>query len=410
MNMAKKLQRMKKHISREDSPSAETKKTVPPAIRQWEKWKDAGAKLFSFEEEHCIIQETHYKLDYKHGTYTFRDAKKTIDDWAKFAGEHPLSAKGFASSDLYFFDIETTGLSGTGSVIFLLGTARIHENQVTVKQFFLPAPGNETALYKKFLQETNYTTLVTYNGKSFDWPQVKSRHTFVREKVPSLPDFGHFDLYHASRRLFKHTMDSVKLVNVEKQHLGLERINDVPGHLAPIIYFDFLERGDPEGILEVMKHNERDILSLITLYTHISRLVLDVESQQDEQTALEVAKWFEAAGNNEAAREAFEKSILSDQKEVSIDAAFRLAMQYKRAKEFQKAIPLLEKTRMAEGRYSIEAAIELAKLHEHQFKNIEKAFFMAKWALAHTTESAKKSLIEHRLNRLEKKLSKLGEK
>lgn len=407
MSMAKKLQRMKKHILREEP--AEKKEASSTNIRHWDAWKAAGAELFCFEGEYCITREIQYEINQSHGYYTFRDARKTIQDWSSFTGNHPLSAKGFATSDLYFFDIETTGLSGSGSVIFLLGTARIHGDKVVVKQYFLPSPGNETALYMKFLQETDYTTLVTYNGKSFDWPQVKSRHTFVRDKVPSLPAFGHFDLYHASRRLFKHTMESVKLVNVEKAHLGLERINDVPGHLAPIIYFDFVERGDPEGVLQVMKHNERDILSLISLYTHISRLVLDEESHKDEQTALEVAKWFESAGNHEAARKALEKSAAGLQEEVSSEAAFRLAMQYKRAQLFQKAVPLFEKAKQSAGTHSIKAAIELAKLYEHRYKNIEKAVSVTEWAIAEAINDKEKEQLKHRMERLEKKVSKLRE-
>lgn len=405
MSMAKKLQRLKKHIVREE-PSA-LKPEPPKGIRFWDVWESAGAELFEFEGEYCITRETNYAIGQAHGLYTFEDAQKTIGQWASFNGHHPLSAKGFQPSDLFFFDIETTGLSGTGSVIFLLGTARIHENQVTVKQYFLPSPGNETALYAKFLQETDYSTLVTYNGKSFDWPQVKSRHTFVRDKVPALPAFGHFDLYHASRRLFKHTMESVKLVNVEKEHLGLERVDDVPGHLAPIIYFDFVERGDPEGVLQVMKHNERDILSLITLYTHISRLVLDESALSDDQTALEVGKWFEASGNSAAAKEAFEKSIESRQEGVALDAAFRLALQFKREQSFEAAVPLFNRVRQAEGGRSIEAAIELAKVYEHKWKDIPQALRETEWALEQKLEKeAVKRALEQRLHRLEKKLSK----
>ncbi|MCI2254720.1 ribonuclease H-like domain-containing protein [Domibacillus sp. PGB-M46] len=407
MSLMKKLQRQKKHIVREGEKPAAKRVEEPKEIRHWETWKAAGAELFEFEGEYCITRETHHPLDTPHGLYTFNEAQKTIEQWSSFSGHHPLSAKGFHPSDLYFFDIETTGLSGSGSVIFLLGTARIHNHQVTVKQFFLPSPGNETALYAKFLQETDYTTLVTYNGKSFDWPQVKSRHTFVRERVPALPAFGHFDLYHASRRLFKHTMDSVKLVNVEKKHLGLERVNDVPGHLAPIIYFDFIDRGDPEGVLQVMKHNERDILSLITLYTHISRLVLDEEGGSDDQTTLEVGKWFEASGNRAAAKESFQNAAKSRRDDVALDAAFRLAMQLKKEHSSEEAVQLFTRVRQAGADRSIEAAIELAKLYEHKRKNIPLALRETKWALQQKQENpAVEAALLHRLCRLEKKLSK----
>ncbi|WP_233129906.1 ribonuclease H-like domain-containing protein [Domibacillus epiphyticus] len=405
--MAKKLQRMKKHIVREEKLEPIVK--PDKKIRCWDAWEAAGAKLFHFEDEYCITREMNYSLEYKHGHYTFADAEKTIHDWAAFNGNHPLSAKGFLPSDLFFFDIETTGLSGTGSVIFLLGTARLNGSRVTVNQYFLPSPGNETALYAKFLKETDYTTLVTYNGKSFDWPQVKSRHTFVRERVPSLPSFGHFDLYHASRRLFKHTMDSVKLVNVEKNILGIERTGDVPGHLAPIIYFDYVERGDPEGVLQVMKHNERDILSLITLYTHISRLVLDESLRSDDRTAFEIAKWFESSGNHAAARTAFETSVKRGEGEISNDAAYRLAIQLKREKSYSEAASLLERVSKSKSTRAFDAAIELAKLYEHRWKQVGQAIEAAEQALELTNDSVKKREVEHRLTRLKRKMSIFNE-
>ena len=111
---------------------------------------------------------------------------------------------------------------------------------------------------------------MTYNGKSFDWPQVKTRHTLVRDHVPKLPPFGHFDLYHAARRLWKHRLERLKLAVVEEEILGIHRKDDIPGYLAPMIYFDFVESGQPDGMLGILKHNENDILSLVTLYTHLT--------------------------------------------------------------------------------------------------------------------------------------------
>ena len=79
-----------------------------------------------------------------------------------------------------------------------------------LKQHILSQPGSEVPLYKSFLESIDYTNMVTYNGKAFDWPQVKTRHTLIREHVPKLPAFGHFDLYHAARRMWKHRLERIK--------------------------------------------------------------------------------------------------------------------------------------------------------------------------------------------------------
>ncbi|MCK9907287.1 ribonuclease H-like domain-containing protein, partial [Frankia sp. Cpl3] len=74
--------------------------------------------------------------------------------------------------------------------------------------------------------------LVTYNGKAFDWPQVKTRHTLLRDSVPELPIFGHFDLLHGARRLWKDELESCRLANIEREKLGSFRQDDVPGYMA----------------------------------------------------------------------------------------------------------------------------------------------------------------------------------
>lgn len=104
-----------------------------------------------------------------------------------------------------------------------------------------------------------------HNIKAFDWPQVKSRHTLIREHVPKLPPFGHFDLYHASRRIWKHKLERLKLSIVEKEVLEIHRIDDIPGFLAPIIYFDYVERKNPEGMLGILKSLILDWIAPISL-------------------------------------------------------------------------------------------------------------------------------------------------
>nr|WP_249317058.1 ribonuclease H-like domain-containing protein [Bacillus sp. FJAT-50079] len=315
-------------------------------------------------------------------------------------------------SDLFFFDTETTGLyGGAGNTIFLLGHARVIDHEVIVRQHFLPEPGFEVPLYKSFLESVDYTTLVTYNGKAFDWPQVKTRHTFVKEHVPKLPDFGHFDLYHAARRLWKNKLESVKLVNVEKHILGVTRKDDVPGYLAPMIYFDYVERKNPEAILKVMKHNELDILSLITLYTHLTFQIHCLDPQQTAEEKVFIGKWFNAIGEREVAASTFELAMNED-----ITAEYELAYYYKRKKNYDKAKQLwLTATQGNDQRIRKEAFIELAKLMEHQYKDYKKALAYTESAIM-VHEQTNNGQIDHadpfvlagnkRMKRLHGKLEK----
>ncbi|KAB7708946.1 hypothetical protein F9802_02040 [Bacillus aerolatus] len=412
MSLSGKLQRMKRHIVREDT---QKKAIEQPSFKgadlpYMDEWEKAGVKPYVSGDQFCLIREVRYPLLYKHGNHQFSDVTEAVAKWNHWEGTHPLSAKGMAASDLFFFDTETTGLGGgAGNTIFLLGYAKVQGGEVVLRQHFLPAPGNEVALYSSFLEQVDYTTLVTYNGKSFDWPQVKTRHTLVREHVPKLPSFGHFDLYHASRRLWKHSMDSVKLVNVEKEKLNIHRVEDVPGYLAPMIYFDFVERKQPEGILKVMHHNELDILTLITLYSHLSFHILQEGIGSTSRERMEVAKWFDAIGEKQLSAKAYSQLVEEKHTDTQITASHALAFHLKREKEWDQAVALWKEVcEKGTPQERIEAHIELSKYYEHREKQYTDSLHHANAAgTLHIEENGRLvEEIDKRLKRLEKKMRK----
>ncbi|MBS4173233.1 ribonuclease H-like domain-containing protein [Bacillus sp. FJAT-49736] len=378
MSLMKKLNRMKQHIVREEKDNSSIipiqmnqEKIVDSTIPYLPVWESADTFPYYKDKEYCLIREIRFPLDHYHGKYPFRDFLKAVDLWNRYDGKHPLSAKGFQPSELFFFDTETTGLGGgTGNTIFILGYASFTDNEVILKQHFLTEPGMEVPLYYSFLENINYKTLVTYNGKAFDWPQVKTRHTLIRDHLPKLPAFGHFDLYHASRRMWKSKMESVKLVNVEKDILQFERKDDIPGYLAPMIYFDYVERKNPEGVIEILKHNENDILSLITLYTHLTMQILQVDPMQTNEEKLLIGKWFDYIGEEKIAFDTYSHIAEGN----NMEAKYELAYKLKRRKEYEKAKLLWEEAALS-GERSIQkqSYIELAKLMEHQYRNYRQA-------------------------------------
>ncbi|WP_201713278.1 ribonuclease H-like domain-containing protein [Rossellomorea arthrocnemi] len=418
MSLKNKLTRMKKHIIREENIDTTTEQPFVEDTADLpflDVWKENGSTLYFIDEDFCIVKEKRYSIDYKHGDYTFKDFIKAVDAWQGFTGDHPLSSKGLSHDEMFFFDTETTGLGGgVGNTIFLLGHGRVTDKEVIVTQHFLPQPGNEIPLYHSFLRKVDYNTLVTYNGKAFDWPQVKTRHTLIKDHVPKLPDFGHFDLYHGSRRLFKHKLESVKLINVERNILGFNRVDDVPGYLAPMIYFDYIDRKDPEGVLKVMSHNELDILSLITLYTHLTFQLLNVHERATGQERFEVGRWLEYTGNRNIAKERYEE-IIKDNEQPNYEAIHQLALQYKREKQVEKAIELWEGIQ-EEAPVSIRksALLELAKLYEHKTKNLQRALEICDQLLTlieNTGDTNKKQAtqlgnLNHRKGRIEDKIDK----
>ncbi len=373
MSLKNKLNRLKKHVIREEKEVVSQFTPQDPLLKLWE--EEYHTSVYSYDGQYCLIREIVYPLDYQHGHYKLGEFKEVVAKWNKSELHHPLSSKNHQPSDLFFFDTETTGLGGgTGNTIFLLGQAQFLDDRVIVKQYLLPKPGNEVALYQSFLEGINSTTLVTYNGKAFDWPQVKTRHTLIREQVPSLPPFGHFDLFHAARRLWKKDLESVRLSKVESEILGIHRENDIPGFLAPMIYFEFVKQQQPEIIMGVLKHNEIDVLSLITLYIHLSTKLLNINSETNNTEHFEIARWLEYVGDNESALHAY-SSFVKKRTSQGPEAKFALSLLYKKQKDLKLALILWEEIIKDSTKIEIvlKTLMELAKFYEHKEKNLVKA-------------------------------------
>lgn len=412
MSLKNKLNRLKPHIT----GGAAEKSTTSPSESTIEipflpKWESENVSPYFLDQDYCLIREVKYPLSQKHGHYHFHDFLTAVDIWNKQPICHPLSAEGHSAEELFFFDTETTGLGGgVGNTIFLLGYASVIGENLVLRQHILPHPGAEVPLYQSFLENVNYKTLVTYNGKSFDWPQVKTRHTLVRDHVPKLPAFGHFDLFHAAKRLWKHKLDRLKLAVVEKDVLGIERHDDIPGYLAPMIYFDFIESKQPDGMLGIIKHNEIDILSLVTLYTHLTFQLCGIDNKQTRKESFEVGRWYAALGEKDEAAKVLTK-LVEGSDFTSLQAKLALAYQSKKEQNWEICLSLfLEVADFGNHQLSPEACIEAAKIYEHKIKDYELAidYCLKALEIVGGTITKVQQQLETRLQRLELKLAKFS--
>ncbi|MGG0716753.1 ribonuclease H-like domain-containing protein [Robertmurraya massiliosenegalensis] len=416
MSFRSKLNRLKPHIRSEKTDDIKTSlqgEQLGGVVPHQEQWERNFVSPYYYDGDFCLIREKEYPLEQKYGKYTFSQFLDAVRAWNHSSVEHPLSSKGYDHEQLFFFDTETTGLGGgTGNTIFLLGYASVKNDKVVLRQHFLPHPAAEVPLYQSFLENIDYRTLVTYNGKAFDWPQVKTRHTLIRELVPKLPSFGHFDLFHGARRLWKHKLDRLKLSIVEKEVLGIEREEDVPGYLAPMIYFDFVETGKPDGMLGVLQHNEMDILSLITLYTHITFQLLNIDQSRTVSEGYEVGRWYASLGESTGALENL-SLVANGTEESALKAKLALSLERKKLKEWDSAVVLWRE--LADGNnksMAFEACIELAKYYEHRQKNLQDALsysekalhiLQEKMAIWRGKDSTTFAEVEKRIERITKK-------
>ena len=180
--------------------------------------------------------------------------------------------------DLLFFDLETIGLTGAGTVAFLAAFGRLTiagkagpnmiSARLMITQYLLLDYPGENCFIDALLSEFNRTsaeslTMISYNGKSFDSQILKTRclmHGFAP------PEYRHADLLYPSRRLWKHILPDCSQATIEKTILGIDREDDIPGIMAPDIWFAFLKRGETEPLIKICEHNRMDIAGLAAIF------------------------------------------------------------------------------------------------------------------------------------------------
>ena len=163
---------------------------------------------------------------------------------------------------LVCLDTETTGLAtAAGTVAFLVGLGWWEGDKFRQIQLLLPDHGEERALLTALAAAIPPNAwLVTYNGRSFDWPLLVARYRLARRAAP-VHD-GHLDLLPIVRRLFRHRMPDARLRTAEASLLGLVRTGDVDGWEIPGRYLQFLRGGSATGLVDVVRHNDQDVRSL----------------------------------------------------------------------------------------------------------------------------------------------------
>ena len=236
---------------------------------EWEEslgaqWDPLEAVLVHTQEGDFIRRRLQYPADYVHGSCRLADlydCSGELAAFAKDAEEQPVSAE-----DMVFFDTETTGLGhGAGNVAFMVGLGYWQKETFIVEQLFIRNPAEELAMLSYLKKRLEcFRFMVSYNGKSFDWPLLQTRFVMHRMRGPD-PEPFHLDFLYASRSLWRHTLPSCKLGKVEETQLDFVREDDVPGSMAPALYFLYLAEKKPDSIAPVFLHNGLDILSLAGL-------------------------------------------------------------------------------------------------------------------------------------------------
>ncbi|HYM50653.1 MAG TPA: ribonuclease H-like domain-containing protein [Candidatus Limnocylindrales bacterium] len=309
-----------------------------------------------------------------------------------------------------FLDTETTGLSGgTGTVAFLVGLAWPGEDGLELAQYFLSELDQEPALLWAVGERLRVSgVLVTYNGRSFDWPLLQTRLAMTRAR--SWPILPHVDLLGLVRRLFKPRLPDCTLRTVEAAVLALEREEDIPGALIPARYFGWLS-GTGAALEAVFRHNRQDVVSLAVLIARLDRILGGAE-RLDWTDRFARARYLEACGFVDDALAEYRGLWQTGRPPQAGAVGVRLARLLRRAGHWREARAVLEAC-WASHSYPYPAAIELAKLLEHDARDLAGARRLVASALeliqvAAVVDARWRADLERRRARLDRRLSKVG--
>lgn len=316
-----------------------------------------------------------------------------------------------------FLDTETTGLSGgTGTYPFLVGLGWWEGGGLEVEQLFMRDLSEERSLLAALAERmAERPVLVTFNGKSFDWPLLETRYRMTRALSAPTPR-AHLDFLHPARNLWKLRLGSVRLSHLEHHVLGCDRGEDLDSGQIPGMYLDFLRGGPADPLVPVFLHNQMDLRGLAGLARRILSLLGEENvTSEDGLELFGLSRICERRGQANRARKMYEQSIGSVlPRETDRVARAALARLAKRDGDFSRARELWESV-LGNSREGYEAYEQLAIYYEHEACDLPQALAIMRNAFAQlrradqlgliatTTYNANKSKFEHRLARLERK-------
>jgi uncharacterized protein len=356
--------------------------------------------------------EKSYPLTHIHGGYPL--GKAIGSDYSTLSKAISESEGSLGLNDMVFLDTETTGLSGgAGTVAFLIGVGFFEKDSFVLQQYFMRDYDEETPMLKALNEVfSSHKIIVTFNGKAFDWNLLKARFISNRLKI-SIKNPIQIDLLYPSRILWKQKLESCRLSCIEECILKLRRIDDIPGSLIPSVYFKYLDDRNATEIKKVITHNEKDILSMVSLMIKMNLLLSNPLSEAaDALELLGVGKVFEKQENSTLAMQCFNKCTTSVNCYVKELSLKKLAYLHRRNKDFKKAAECLETLISFSNAPNIPAKIELAKHYEHRLSETGKALNLVLNAFETCSQAGFIRALYYddlkvRLERLKKKAQKL---
>jgi len=398
-----KIAQLKKNIDKiKQSQNEKSLKAIEAEVKIEEV---VSGKFISTPFGDSFVRENYFPQDYRCGDVElfqiFQSSAKTISSLAR-----DDRLKEIDINKTVFLDTETTGLAGgAGTYIFLVGVGYFEGNQFCVRQYFMRDFNEERALLSAVNELlSKYEAIVSYNGKTFDFPLIQSRFIMSGMKL-NLKNPGHFDLLYPARRLWKRRLENCSLSTVERDILGVIRENDVPGYLVPEIYFRYLKTKDARALKQVFEHNLQDIISLVALVSRMCFLVEDpLNNTEYGMDIFSIGKMFDEERRYEQGTQYYTEALKHNLAEEEVSEILRLSsFAFKRQGKWKEAEKIWKKIIERSREFVYYPYEELAKYYEHRLKDYQKAGAIVEEALEIEKNIFLREKLQYRLDRIKGK-------
>jgi len=340
--------------------------------------------------EHFVAVST-YPRDYVHGSHRMNEAL-TVSPAALAVVGNDAELASIDLATAAFIDTETTGLAGgTGTYAFMVGVGRFTPaDTFEVRQYFMRDLDEEEAMLSSLAEWLgDVSALVTYNGKSFDMPLLRTRFVMARLRA-NLDELLHLDLLHAARRLWKRRLGDCSLNNIERNVLDVVRKDDVPGSLIPQLYADYVRSRDARPLVPAFRHNCTDVLSMVTLAVTACNVMEgphDRHAHADDR--LSIARLYFRRGEMPRALDVAAQ-LLDD---PALDTAARRETLYLTGFAMKRLLEWDDSSRVwqqliDEFPHEILPRIEMAKYYEHRARELGRAETVCEEALSFVRTAA----------------------
>ena len=399
MNLKDKLNRFNSQLTGTQSTNTSSSKLSS----RYHKLADAldGELVTNFAGTYCLVKRL-YPFEHQHGNRILKQKNLCIP-FDAFTVTPTVET--IPLENLLFFDIETTGLGGSGAVGFLVGFASFTELGFEIRQYMLVDYPDESAMLEDILKEISGTkTIVSYNGTTFDLPFMQER-MILNRVAKEFKSEKHIDLLHATRRFYKRRLQNCKLTNIEENIFSFYREEDIPGYLVPSVYFEWLNSEELDMMDDVLEHNRLDILSLYFLLEEITILYNSKGKTINEVDDLHsLSKMFHRKKDYTNSLVVNEQIQQVANGVVSPDILYFQAMQFKKMSQLNQAVPIWNVVSKIDCTESVHCHVELAKYFEHRLKDYQQA-------LEHSYQAHQSDQITNRLqDQLAKRISRLERK